>query len=69
MSHGQLCFQPLTLDKADGPCPTFAPFVLLDVLVSGQMRGPWRDALLSFSWEMLLFVSITVAHEEVGKCH
>lgn len=44
VSHRKLSSQQSEFNKADGSCPTFALFILLDVLV-------W-DMLLSFSWKM-----------------
>lgn len=67
MSHGKPPSQPLKPDKADGPWPIFALFVLLDVLASGQVLCPWRDMLRCFSWEILLFASTTVAHDEARR--
>lgn len=47
----------------------FALFVLLGVLAAGQAYGPSQGMLLSFTGDILLFVSITVAHEVVGRYH
>lgn len=45
MSQRTLPLQRLTLDKAHGPYAIFAPFVLVGVLVSGQILCPWGDVL------------------------